>query len=218
MLISIIVNFLPILIAIILHEVAHGYVAFRLGDNTAKNHGRLSLNPIKHVDVFGTLILPALLVLSKAGFVFGWAKPVPINFNALKNPKRDVFLVSIAGIVVNIILAIISALMLNITPYIHNPFIQGIFGLFLLNMVVFNIVLAVFNALPIPPLDGSKIFLGWINQPWAINYINSGKKGLMAIVLIAFVLPAIGDSLGINLNIFGLYLIHVSRFFISFLV
>lgn len=218
MIVSIIVNFVPILIAIILHEVAHGYAAYKLGDDTAKIRGRLSLNPVKHVDLFGTIILPTLLVLSKTGFVFGWAKPVPVNFGALRNPRRDMIIVASAGIVMNIFLALLSALLLNLSHYITNPFMQGAVGLFMLNMVVFNIVLAVFNALPIPPLDGSKILFGWINKPWAVKYVNSERYGLLAIVAIAFIIPAAGDALGLNLNIFGMYLINVSKLFISWLI
>ncbi len=218
MFIGLIVKILPVLIAILLHEIAHGYTAFLLGDDTAKRQGRLSLNPIKHIDYFGTLILPALLLVSKAGFIFGWAKPVPVNFSALKNPKRDVVLVSAAGIVMNLFLAGISAVLFHLTPYISNPFIQGIVGMFFLNMIVFNIFLAVFNALPIPPLDGSKILFGWMEKPWAVKYVNADKIGLPIIIFLAFILPEVGKSLGLNFNLFGMYIIRFSKFLISFLV
>lgn len=218
MIISLIVNFVPIILAIILHELAHGYTAYKLGDNTAKLYGRLSLNPIRHVDIFGTLILPALLFFSKAGFLFGWAKPVPVNFDNLRSFKRDMILVSAAGIVMNIFLAIISAFLLKLISFLPQSTAQGIIGLFLLNMVVFNIVLAVFNALPIPPLDGSKILFGWVEKPWAQKYIGSDRQGLAAIVLFAFILPVIGDKIGINLNLFGMYLIKTSKLFISILL
>ena len=218
MIISLIVNFVPIILAIILHELAHGYTAYKLGDNTAKMFGRLSLNPIRHVDIFGTLILPALLFFSKAGFLFGWAKPVPVNFDNLRSFKRDMILVSAAGIVMNIFLAIISAFLLKLISFLPQSTAQGIIGLFLLNMVVFNIVLAVFNALPIPPLDGSKILFGWIEKPWAQKYVSSDRQGLAAIVLFAFILPIIGDKIGINLNLFGMYLIKTSKLFISILL
>ena len=142
------VAYLPILIAIILHEVAHGYAAWKLGDNTAKYYGRLSLNPVKHIDIFGTLILPALLIISRAGFVLGWAKPVPVNFNNLRNYKRDLVIVSAAGIIVNLILAAGSALLLKLAAYVPGAMLQGLVSLFLVNMVVYNVLLAVFNILP----------------------------------------------------------------------
>ena len=109
MLISILVNFVPIIIAIVLHEVAHGYAACWCGDNTAKQHKRLSLNPLRHIDVFGTLILPAILLLAKTGFIFGWARPVPVNYANLRHPKRDILLVASAGIITNLLLALVSA-------------------------------------------------------------------------------------------------------------
>ena len=216
--VSLIVNFVPIILAIVLHELAHGYAAYRLGDNTAKIYGRLTLNPLKHIDPFGSLLLPALLYFSHAGFMFGWAKPVPVNFNNLKNSKRDLIIVSAAGIVINLVLAIISALLLKAISFLPQSTAQGILGLFFLNMVVFNVVLAIFNALPIPPLDGSKILFGWVNKPWAQRYVNSERAGLIAIVLLAFILPAIGQSLGFNLNIFGIILLKSAKFILSFLL
>lgn len=216
--ISILINFLPLLIAIILHEIAHGYAAYRLGDSTAKAHGRLSLNPLKHIDVFGTILLPAMLIFSGVGFVFGWAKPVPVNFNNLHHYRRDMIIVSAAGIVTNIILAVLSALLLILAEYIPEGFMQGLLSVFLINMVVYNIILAVFNLLPIPPLDGSKIFLGWINKRWAQKYISAERQGLLAIIFIAFILPLIGRQFGWNFNLFAAYMIKVSKFFISLLI
>ncbi len=216
-LIVILVNFIPILIAIILHEIAHGYTAYKLGDDTAKRFGRLSLNPIRHIDPFGTIILPALLYYSGVGFLFGWAKPVPVNFSKLKS-NRDMLLVASAGIIVNIFLALASAILLYLVDFFSAPMLQSIFGVFLINMVVYNIVLAVFNLLPIPPLDGSKIFFGWINKPWAQKYVNSEHAGLLTIIGIAFILPVIGRQLHIDLNLFGWYMINVSKFFISMLI
>ena len=175
MLISILVNFVPIIIAIVLHEVAHGYAAYLLGDDTAKRYRRLSLNPVRHVDVFGTLILPTLLILSKTGLVFGWAKPVPVDFSRLRNPRRDTLIVAAAGIITNIFLAALSALALHWVAGLDNSIGKSIASLFLINMVAFNIVLAVFNALPIPPLDGSKILLGWSDNPKVQKFLDSSK-------------------------------------------
>ena len=213
-----IISFLPILIAIVLHEVAHGYAAWKLGDNTAKYYGRLSLNPLKHIDLFGTIILPALLIISHAGFVLGWAKPVPVNFNNLRNRRRDTVIVSAAGVITNLLLALVSAFLLRLTGSISGILPQGLISLFLLNMVVYNIVLAVFNILPLPPLDGSKILFGWSEQPWAQKYVNADRTGLAAIVFLVFIIPAAGTVFGYNWNWFGAYLVGVSKLLISALL
>lgn len=215
--VAVLINFIPILIAIILHEIAHGYTAYKLGDDTAQKAGRLSLNPMKHIEPFGSIVLPALLYYSGVGFIFGWAKPVPVSFSRLTTEKARL-LVASAGIIANIFLAILSAGLLHAAGYISHPLTQGILSMFLANMVVYNIVLAIFNFLPIPPLDGSKILFGWIKKPWAQRYINSDQSGLIAIIVLIFVLPAAGQLLHIDLNIFGWYMINVSKFFISLLV
>ena len=212
---SIILTFIPVLIAIIAHELAHGWMSCYLGDSTAKDNGRLSLNPLKHIDLFGSVILPAILLLSKIGIVFGWAKPVPVNYNNFKHFRRDIVLTASAGIMMNLWLAIVSALFLSLTSFIPVFYIQGILSLFFLNMVVINILLAVFNIIPIPPLDGSKIFFGWINKPWARNYVGAEREGLAAIVLLAFILPAVGNSFGVNLNVFGQLLIRSTKSVLS---
>ena len=215
--VAIILNFIPIMLAIILHEIAHGYAALKLGDNTAKRFGRLSLNPVKHVDLFGTIILPALLYASNVGFIFGWARPVPVNYAKI-NSRRDMLIVASAGIVMNIALAVLSALILLLVDFIPSPLIHGILEVFFINMVVYNIVLAVFNILPFPPMDGSKIFFGGINKPWAQRYISADKVGLTTFFAIAIILPLIGSLLGQNWNIVGWYVMGVSKFFISALI
>lgn len=215
--VAIILNFIPIMLAIILHEIAHGYAALKLGDNTAKRFGRLSLNPVKHVDLFGTIILPALLYASNVGFIFGWARPVPVNYAKI-NTRRDMLIVASAGIIMNIALAILSALILLLVDFISSPLIHGILEVFFINMVVYNIVLAVFNILPFPPMDGSKIFFGGINKPWAQKYISADKVGLTTFFAIAIILPLIGSLLGQNWNIVGWYVMGVSKFFISALI
>ena len=218
MLISIIVNFVPIILAIVLHEIAHGYAAHLCGDDTAKTHRRLSLNPLRHVDPLGTIIIPTLLLLSKTGFIFGWAKPVPVNFNNLRNPKSDTIIVASAGILMNLLLALVSALLLKLMPVISHQLTQGILTLFLLNMVIFNIVLAVFNALPIPPLDGSKILLGWSANPTIQKFLGAYREGTLFIILIAFILPLGARWLGYDFNPFGAYMIKVSRSLIGLFI
>lgn len=214
MLISIIVNYIPIILAIVLHEVAHGYAAYWRGDDTAKQYQRLSLNPLRHVDMFGTLILPTLLLLSKTGFIFGWAKPVPVNFSKLRNPQVDTFIVASAGIVMNLLLALVSALLIKVVPD-SKSLICGIITLFLLNFTIFNIVLAVFNILPIPPLDGSKILLSWSNNLKIQKFLNAYREGTLFIILIAFIIPLLARYFGYDFNPFGSYMIKASRWVIS---
>lgn len=216
-LVAIILNFIPIMLAIVLHEIAHGYAALKLGDNTAKRFGRLSLNPIKHIDLFGTIILPALLYASNVGFIFGWARPVPVNYAKI-NTRRDMLIVASAGIVANLALAIVSAIILLLVDFISSPLIHGILEVFFVNMVVYNIVLAVFNILPFPPMDGSKIFFGGITKTWAQRYMSADNAGLTTFFAIAIILPLVGNLFGQNWNIVGWYVMGVSKFFISALI
>ncbi len=213
----ILLNFIPIILAIVLHEIAHGYAALKLGDNTAKRFGRLSLNPIKHIDLFGTIILPALLYASNVGFIFGWARPVPVNYAKI-NTRKDMVIVASAGIVTNMALAFISALLLLLIDFIPSPLVHGVLEVFFVNMVVYNIVLTVFNILPFPPMDGSKIFFGGIHKEWAQRYISADRIGLTAFFAIAIVLPLIGSLLGQDWNIIGWYVMSVSKFFITALI
>ena len=160
---------LPVIIAITFHEAAHGWMAERFGDPTARMLGRVTFNPIKHVDPFGTLILPGLLLLLKAPVLFGYAKPVPVNFARLNHPKRDMIWVALAGPGVNIALAYASALALR-AVYPPSGELTEWLSQNLANSIQINILLAVFNLIPIPPLDGGRVLTGLLPRPYAWHF------------------------------------------------
>lgn len=157
---------LPVLLAIILHEIAHGWVAKQLGDSTASELGRLSLNPLKHIDIVGTIIVPIVLILS-VGIAIGWAKPVPINWQNLHNPRRDMALVAIAGPIANLIMAIAWGFCLKLaTLFPNNEILQPLIYMAQIGILI-NVLLLVFNLLPIPPLDGGRVAVGLLPYTWA---------------------------------------------------
>ena len=218
MIIQILLSVLSIFIAIISHEIAHGWVAWFLGDDTAKKQGRLSLNPLKHIDTFGSIFLPILMFFSKSGIVFGWAKPVPVDYSKLKNKKRDFILVASAGVLTNFSLALISALLLKLSLLIPANIISGILAAFFLNMIFFNVLLGIFNLLPIPPLDGSKILLGWSDNKYIQKYINSERIGIMCLIVVLFIIPVIIKYAHINFNPITAFLQQSTKAIVTMLI
>ena len=190
----------PVLIAITLHEAAHGYVAWRLGDDTAKRLGRVTFNPLRHVDPYGTVIVPGLL-LAFSNFVFGWAKPVPVDFSRLERPRRDMVWVAAAGPAVNIALATASAALMHLVPLLPDSVSPWAFEN-LRNSMIVNLVLAVFNLLPLPPLDGGRIAVGLLPLPIARPLARMERFGLFVIIGVLFILPYAGQEFGVDLNVF----------------
>jgi Zn-dependent protease len=193
---------LPVLLAITLHEASHGFVAHLRGDNTAWQLGRVSFNPLKHVDPFGTILLPGLLLFLHAPFLFGYAKPVPVNFRALKNPRRDMVLVAAAGPGINIAMAIAAALLAHLVGFLPAEARQWTV-LNLENAIVINVVLAVFNMIPLPPLDGGRVAVGLLPDVLARPLARLEGYGMMILIGLIFILPLIGAQIGQNLNVIG---------------
>ena len=188
---QILVMVIPLLIAVTLHEVAHGYAALKMGDPTAKLAGRLTLNPIKHIDPFGSVVLPLLLKLSGSSFIFGYAKPVPVNFNRLTNYRKGTFFVASAGVFANALLAVISSFLLKAVSYLYPTWQGGILQTpvgFLYHMLIFSVVinciLAIFNLIPIPPLDGSRLLALVLPPAWQLPYERFGRYGMVLLLLL----------------------------------
>jgi Zn-dependent protease len=196
---------LPLIIAITFHEAAHGFVAHRLGDDTAYNLGRVSFNPLRHIDPFGTLVLPGVLLLSHSPFLFGYAKPVPVRFGALRNPRIGMVLVALAGPATNIILALIAAAGFHLLPLVPADYAQWVVDN-LKNMLVINVVLAIFNMLPIPPLDGGRVAVGLLPNVLAIPLARLEPYGMLILIGILILLPLAGSQLGLNLDVISVIL------------
>jgi Zn-dependent protease len=186
----------PLIIAIVFHEVAHGLVARRLGDPTAAEQGRLTLNPVRHIDPFGTLILPMVLALAHAP-IFGWARPVPVNYRLLRHPRRDMVLVALAGPGMNLLLAVVGSPILGATVWasggVPNPTAVFI-GQNAINFVLINIFLAIFNLIPLPPFDGGHVVEGLLPPRAAQRFRSIGRYSLLVFVFLLLVLPMLSPS------------------------
>jgi Zn-dependent protease len=191
---------LPLVIAITFHEAAHGFVAHHFGDNTAWERGRVSFNPLKHIDPFGTLLLPAVLLLTHSPFLFGYAKPVPVNFRGLRNPRIDMVWVALAGPATNIFLALCAAAAFHLIGVLPANAAQWVADN-LKNALVINVVLAIFNMLPIPPLDGGRVAVGLLPNVLAMPLSRLEPFGMLILIGFLIILPMAGSQLGLNLDV-----------------
>jgi Zn-dependent protease len=203
-------------LAITLHEAAHGYAALALGDDTARAAGRLSLNPLRHIDRFGTIILPGflllaqLLTLHRVAFMFGWAKPVPVSAWKFRDPRRGMMVVAAAGPAMNFGLAVLTALLLPRLPaasameYFEALLLQpSPLYTFAFYFILTNLVLGLFNLLPLPPLDGGRIAVGLLPKPLAMAWARTERAGLLVVILLVFLLPALLREFGVDFDPVG---------------
>jgi Zn-dependent protease len=191
----------PVLFAVTFHEASHGFVAWQLGDDTAYRLGRVTFNPVRHIDPFGTVVLPAVLLLASGGrMMFGFAKPVPVNFARLRRPRRDMVLVAAAGPGINLAMALLAAVLFAWLPAQPGQPLDWIRDN-LFNAVPINALLAVFNMLPLPPLDGGRVAVGLLPDVMARPLSRLEPYGLFIILGLVFLLPLLGSTLGVDLGI-----------------
>lgn len=190
---------LPALLAITLHEAAHGWAAWKMGDDTAYRLGRISFNPLRHVDRMGTIVVPGLLLLLNAPFLFGWAKPVPVDFWRLPHPRRDMALVAIAGPATNLGMAFAAMLLSHLLPY-FGPLVAPWLAENLQNAIEINLILFVFNMIPLPPLDGGRVAVGWLPMALARPLARLEPYGMVILLILLLAVPLLAQTLGVNFN------------------
>ena len=202
------ISIIPVLLAITVHEAAHGYAAKHFGDKTAYFLGRITLNPIKHIDPIGTVVIPGMLLLLSAPFLFGWAKPVPVNFSNLNNPKKDMMWVALAGPASNLVMAIIWAIILGLFKSSGASYTLFIIGMAQVGIMI-NLVLMLLNLLPIPPLDGGRMAVSLLPSPWSYKLASIERYGMFILIFLivsgllsAILLPLLRFFQGTLIGIF----------------
>lgn len=207
-LLQVVLAVIPAVFAITLHETAHGWAALALGDDTARSMGRLSLNPLRHIDRFGTIILPGILLIAqlltihRVAFMFGWAKPVPVSAWKFRDPRRGMMVVAAAGPAANFVLAWLAGLALHLVP-LPDTGNLGVAATLLVNFLLYNLVLGLFNLLPVPPLDGGRIVVGLLPIKLAMAWARLERAGILLVLIVVFLLPQLLGQFGIAFDPVG---------------